>query len=1001
MNIDKKTIQDIQRDVDTARTVDTYEFECKLKSIGDKKTIDNITMFLLNQKYTFDNTQELDIIYDKGLRTTIRNDGSNLTEYCKTNRLPDSAITIQKEQIKGVNTKLLSEYDLVFSMKNEKSIKTNASIHNRAQQKLYRFKKRYSFVDINVPYLRVDITAVKSSKSNTMLASRVLEDVSKYEVEIEFVQKEAEKSISTAVIVQTMFDLITKLLMIRQQSKTLIGTSEREETLRNYLRLTNMSQKKAVSINLDIVRKNPKSWFVGPQPVTLEQENMVVNADKEMGVFTIYEDYTVTDKADGERMFLYIPKDIKTKQCVYLLSTKLDVTKFQVYVNKDAMLDTVPGDTLLDGEYVTKSITGTRLALFAAFDVYFVGGVDLRGMSLRERLDKGKTVMTHFSGFTTSELMSNTKMLFVKIKDFEFADKTRDIHECSNIILQRRDANEYPYHIDGVIFTPQHMAVHALYQGQPIDYSSIRGMATWKRVFKWKPPHENTIDFLVKIEKEMIEENSADVSVKLFVGYNPDQHEKVHAIKSLIDLEKQTNPMTDAKAKAKPNENRYSAFEYTVTKFKVTNMKVLDDSNQSVLDETIVECRYDMINKLWSPLRTRHDKTGLYKSTGSISGTANDLRTATNVFRTIMKPVEEKYLIDKEASQAQFTMELFKNDMEDEYYNAQDTTHRSMSLMYELRRFHNSTIKETLLITECAEKIFKEQGRRNYPLSIFDVACGKGGDLLKWARAGFIIAIGADISQDNITNQRDGAYARLKTAKSKQHVPKSNPYAFVQMDATKVWNKDYIATLNNDFGNRDLARCLWDIDPQASLDTDSKVPDKYRGILLNKVDVVSCQFALHYFFKDESTANNFLKNVSSLVKKGGYFIGTGLDGTTIANKLKERSVLRGETKENVVLWKIEKRFKDEEFLKRKFGNEIQVYVQSLGSKKIEYLVKFEVLRELMEQYGFELVSTWGNTATALSSGMFGDVKGFNALSPSEQEFSKLNRWFVFQYKGKN
>lgn len=999
MNIDKKTILELQKYVDIARSVDTYELECKIKSIGDKKTIDNITMFLLNQKYKFENIQELDVIY-QGLRTTIRNDGTSLTEYCRTNRIPGSATTIQKEIIKGVNSKHLSEYDVVLSMKNEKQVPTDPSKHNRSKHKLFRFKKRYSFVDPNVPYLRVDITAVKSSNSDTMIASGVLEDVSKYEVEIEFVQKYADVSISSSFIVRQMLDLITKFLMIRQQSRTLIGASEREETLRNYLRLTQSSKNKGGVINIESVRKNPKSWFIGPQPVTLEQENMVVNADKEMGVFTIFEDYTVTDKADGERTFLYIPKDIKSKQCVYLISTKLDVTKFHVHMNKDATFEKIPGDTLLDGEYVTKSVTGTRMSLFAAFDVYFVNGVDVRAKTLRERLDEGAKVASHFTGFTTSELMTNAELLFVKIKEFEFANNQHDIHECSKLILQRRDANEYPYHIDGVIFTPQHMAVHALYQGQPIDYSSIRGMATWKRVFKWKPPHENTIDFLVKIHKDTILDNSVTVPVTLYVGHNPDLHNKVHAIKSLIELEKQTDVTTEVKTK--PGENRYTAYEYGVTNFRVKNGAVVDESNQSIEDQTIVECRYDEGQKLWLPLRTRHDKTGLYKSTGSISGTANDLKTATNVFRTIMKPVEEKYIIDKDLSRKFFTMQLFDNNMEDEYYNSQDNMHRSMSLMYELRKFHNQTIKETLLIRECAKKILEEQGRGNYSLSIFDVACGKGGDLLKWARAGFTNAIGADISQDNIINQRDGAYARLKTAKLKHHVHKSNPYAFVQMDATKVWDKDYLMSLNNEFGNKNLALGLWDIDHPMNEEDDPcpPVPEKYRGLLLNKVDVVSCQFALHYFLKDETTAHNFLKNVSSLVRKGGYFIGTGLDGTTIANKLKERSVLRGETDEKVVLWEIEKRFKDDDFYKRKFGNEIQVYVQSLGAKKIEYLVKFEVLRELMDEYGFELVSTWANTTTALSSGMFGDVKGFQLLSPAEQEFSKLNRWFVFQYKGK-
>ena len=44
-----------------------------------------------------------------------------------------------------------------------------------------------------------------------------------------------------------------------------------------------------------------------------------------------------------------------------------------------------------------------------------------------------------------------------------------------------------------MIFTPINLSVGAKKEG---DDSILTG--TWNRVFKWKPPEENTIDFLVK-----------------------------------------------------------------------------------------------------------------------------------------------------------------------------------------------------------------------------------------------------------------------------------------------------------------------------------------------------------------------------------------------------------------------------------------------------------------------------------------------------------------------
>jgi len=51
-------------------------------------------------------------------------------------------------------------------------------------------------------------------------------------------------------------------------------------------------------------------------------------------------------------------------------------------------------------------------------------------------------------------------------------------------------------------------------------------------------------------------------------------------------------------------------------------------------------------------------------------------------------------------------------------------------------------------------------------------------------------------------------------------------------------------------------------------------------------NVSSCQFALHYFFKEPDTLKGFLKNIAECTKLNGYFIGTCYDGKTLFNKLK-------------------------------------------------------------------------------------------------------------------
>ena len=48
-------------------------------------------------------------------------------------------------------------------------------------------------------------------------------------------------------------------------------------------------------------------------------------------------------------------------------------------------------------------------------------------------------------------------------------------------------------------------------------------------------------------------------------------------------------------------------------------------------------------------------------------------------------------------------------------------------------------------------------------------------------------------------------------------------------------------------------------------------------------DVVSCQFAAHYFFKNAETLGNFCGIVGSRLRKGGYFVCTCMDADLIVS----------------------------------------------------------------------------------------------------------------------
>ena len=48
----------------------------------------------------------------------------------------------------------------------------------------------------------------------------------------------------------------------------------------------------------------------------------------------------------------------------------------------------------------------------------------------------------------------------------------------------------------------------------------------------------------------------------------------------------------------------------------------------------------------------------------------------------------------------------------------------------------------------------------------------------------------------------------------------------------------------------------------------------YEKIADRGFDIISSQFTIHYYFKDELTLRGYIQNLSDNLKKGGYFIGT-------------------------------------------------------------------------------------------------------------------------------
>ena len=137
---------------------------------------------------------------------------------------------------------------------------------------------------------------------------------------------------------------------------------------------------------------------------------------------------------------------------------------------------------------------------------------------------------------------------------------------------------------------------------------------------------------------------------------------------------------------------------------------------------------------------------------------------------------------------------------------------------------------------------------------------------------------------------------------------------------------------------------------------------EYMRLAKNKFDVVSSQFTLHYYLKDENTFNGFLTNVEENIKDRGYFIATFYNGNKLFNELKDKEGIEYINKTGDKVYEIKKKYDmgdleyNSEDTSNMFGNKISVYMDSIGQEIDEYLVNMDFLIESFKKRGMELVT---------------------------------------------
>lgn len=748
-----------------------------------------------------------------------------------------------------------------------------------------------------------------------------------------------------------------------------------------------------------------KPPLLTPKPFTLERANMLNPSDYEhgYGITSVLTEYTVTEKADGERLLMYI----NGIGGVYLINNSHQVIDTGLRSTSELY------NSLIDGEYIVcnKRKDNSAVGLYASFDMYYYNGKKITQLPLIA--DGGGESRFNY-------LLKTYKLLKNKGKN-EFAIDyivkehlySKDIlGDCKNILT---NSMIYPYEIDGLIFTPAKLAVFSNYANKPEPLTEKLG---WDKVLKWKPPEQNSIDFLVKRSGTITIDTVSYAEFKLYVGYNASQIDN-YTMKDVFNYIYRFSQFRDAIKEREKYVCRLFKPEYYYEKgidsslIKIRkNKEIRCDNDDKIEDEIIVEFSYDASEEnpsmRWKPMRVREDKTRIYRQ-GILSKTLNDFSVACNIWRSIHNPISQNNIIGNEPIVNNMDVaELGANDI---YYAR--TMQKDARLSHQMLVFHNQGVKDML---------YSKPPRKG---SIVELACGQGGDLNRWIKNDYRFVLGVDLVKNNIYSPNHGAYARLLKERKRFFINMKNnnnnmrfpDMVFAVGDCAKSITDGECAVNNEDpsIDDHESYNVLKMVFGKGNKKNDTQF-NRIIGRGANGFDACSCMFGIHYFFKNEEMLDGFLSNVSELLNKGGVFFCTFMDGEKIENeiennggdkiegfkKLSSRADDRGEP-----IWAILRCYDKEDT--SKYNKQINVFIETTSKLIPEYVVSYTFLVEKCREFGLNIKESemFSDTFNRIKSNVDGLLDTNENLSKAIKEldmeqnrdlkrFSSLFRWCVFE-----
>lgn len=793
----------------------------------------------------------------------------------------------------------LNEYGIRLALNEEETIDPNSKSANNVKQhsldieieKTYRYKKRYMIYSDD-GLMRFDLTMIKMSKGRSIKESKVFKSIPIYEIEIEYIgnkkidSKKSDKDVSLSIL-----NNIHMIMMYINDSDSIIGQNEKNGVIEDYLELVSKkNNKNNLNRGIEAYENDSKLRFIVANPVTLHRKNLISNR-KEINI--VDKLYAVTPKADGVRNLLFI----NYTGNLYRIDVNFNVFKIDMNIKSWK-------NSLIEGEYLDD------LDIFMAYDILFAQGEDIRKRILirtkSERSSGQKSRHEYLNEFiSTKEVKANNNndnaSFKLEMKQFMYNNgESKDaIFNISKKMWESRMS--YPYEVDGLIYIP-------IKEHYPVK------VGAWTSLFKWKPSELNSIDFLIKVEKD---ENGADLvgsilvngtsikykTVLLYVGSQEDRYDK-----NKKAYKRNTVPILFSPYQLDDENNNVNRARIPLNSHgKMIAADPVHHIYQEMSNDIIAEFIYDSSDFAfpWKPLRVRYDKTMNYKNGKPVYG--NNKKTANDIWENIHNPIKDEMIFEG----------LISNS------NLRDTKTSGVPTMQTPNSLSDPTNTPEngipLFIHYVKQHLHNKYGEMTEERPKYmEFGSSKGDDYSLWQAAGYDTIIGLD-------NDKLSVDLAITIYKS---LPKPKPKVFhIWSDITRLI-----------FPNHDAG-----LDEASAKRLDEFIKSK------NQFNIIGSFFVLSEIYANELNMKIFVQNIADNIIQDGHVIIISMDGETIFNELEGKKSITNDT------WQLEKKYRINKWSSdaHMTGKKYMVNILDKDMKREQYLVNFNYVENIFTEYGFE------------------------------------------------